>query len=237
MKFTRAAVLMCVFAGATLLHVHAQNQNQANGGRGWLASGIIVGARGQYRLPEPVYSVGYDGDWFTILSTGDRIDLPKLRPMAGYGAYIGFTSSENLREPAYILSAAWSMTTGEGDSTIGVLAFVDHEIGLDIEMLFPLHKGFAVCGQLGWDFEFFSVTNGFLPFGGTREDLLLSSFFGLDCGMGLAYVAARRLVIEAKAVVRMSSDSLASGAGSSDSLGGEIGRGEYSFELSAGWIL
>lgn len=235
MKFTRAAIFLCVFAGATLLQAHAQDQ--AKGGRGWLASGIIVGARGQYRVPEPTYSVGYDGDWFTVISTGDRIDLPMLGPMVGYGAYIGFTSSENLRDPAYVLNAAWSMTKGQGDSTIGVLAYVDHEIGLDLEMLFPMRKGFALCGQLGWDFEFFSVTDGFLPFDKSRVDLLLSSFFGLDCGIGLAYVAERRLVIEAKAVVRMSSDNLASGAGNSDSLGGEIGRGEYSFELSTGWIL
>lgn len=235
MKLTRAAILMCVFAGAILLQGHAQDQ--ARSGRGWLASGIVAGARGQYRIPETAYSVGYDGDWFTILSTGDRIDLPKLRPMLGYGAYIGFASSENLRDPAYIASAAWSMTKGEGDSTIGVLQFVDHQIGLDIEMLFPLRKGFAISGQLGWDLEFFSVTNGFLPFGGTREDLLLSSLFGLDCGIGLAYTLERRLLLEAKAVVRMASDNMASGTGSSDSLGGEIGRGEYSFELSAGWIL
>jgi hypothetical protein len=198
---------------------------------------IRSGARGQYRIPEAAHSVGYDGDWFTILATGDRIDLPKLRPMLGYGAYIGFADSENLRDPAYVVSAAWSITRGEGDSTIGILEFVDHEIGLDMEMLFPMRKGFAISAQLDWDLEFFSVTNGFLPYGGVREDLLLSSFFGLDCGIGLAYIVERRLLIEAKALIRMASDNIASGAEVSDSLGGEIGRGEYSFELSAGWIL
>jgi len=197
---------------------------------------LYAGIRGQYRIPEPTYSVGYDGGWFSIIATGDRIDIPKLGQMVGYGAFIGFTSCENNREPAYVMSAAWSMAKGSGDSSLGVLDYVDHELGLDIEMLFPVRKGFALTGQLGWDFELFSVTDGFLPFGGSREELLLWSFVGLDGGFGLAYAVDRRLLIEAKAVARMSSDNIASGSSASDSLGGEIGRGEYSFEFSMGWI-
>jgi hypothetical protein len=206
------------------------------GGRGWLASGLYAGIRGQYRIPETTYSIGYDGSWFTIIATGDRIDLPTLGPMFGYGAFIGYASSENQREPAYVFSAAWSLAKGKGDSTIGGLEYVDHEICLVFEFLFPCRKGFAIIGQFGWDFEFFSVADGFLPYGGSREDLLVSSFIGLDGGFGLAYIVDRRLLIEAKAVARMFSDNIASGELLSDSLGGEIGRGEFSFELSVGWI-
>ncbi len=234
MKYPRIVAIAVVLACAGLPQVHAQDE--VKGGRGWLASGLYAGVRGQYRIPETTYSIGYDGGWFTIIATGDRIDLPKLGPMVGYGAFVGFASCENQREPAYIVSAAWSMTKGSGDSTIGVLDYVDHEIGLDIEFLFPFRRGLAITGQLGWDLEFFSVTDGFLPFGGSREDLRISSFIGLDCGMGLAYVIKQRLLIELKALARMASDDIASGASTSDSLGGEIGRGEYSFELSAGWI-
>ena len=130
MKFSRVAIFVCVLACVGSPQVHAQDE--AKGGRGWLASGLYAGVRGQYRIPIAEYSVGYDGSWFTIVATGDRIDIPELGPMVGYGAFIGITSSENQREPAYVMSAAWSMAKGSGDSTIGVLDYVDHEIGLDI---------------------------------------------------------------------------------------------------------
>jgi hypothetical protein len=232
MKFPKMLAVLFLLCCATLLSA------QAGGGRGWLASGLYAGARGQYRLPEKTYSVGYDGSWYTLLATGDRFDLPDLGPVLGYGAFVGFTSCEGRREPAYIASAAWSMAKGSGDTAIGRLDFVDHEVSLDLEMLFPLRTpGMAFGFQFGWDFDFFSVTDGFLPFGGSREDLLVSSFVGFDCGLGMAYVIGRRLLIEAKAVVRMASDNSVSGAGVSESVDGEIGRGEFSFELSAGLVL
>jgi hypothetical protein len=215
--------------------VNAQSEDNS----GWLASGIYVGGRGQYRLPQQTeYTTGFDGQALFAAQTGDEFDTPALGNMVGYGATFGFVQCEGLHSFAVTWTAAWAMTTGSGSSAAGSLSYVNHELDLAVEGLYPLGSGFAVSAQIGWNFDFFSISNGLVPSGagGARSDLLLSSFVGFDIGAGAAYVIDRRLLIETKALYRLIGYNNASGGGASDSLGTEIGRAETAIELSAGWI-
>jgi len=230
----RVRLLYCALLFTLLAAAPLVAQSAFSRAPGWYKSGLFVGTLAQYRLHEKEYSVGYDGSFFTVVKSGNRVDLPTLGSMAGFGAVLGYSYCEGPREPAILNSIRWTMSKGAGDSAVGSLEYVDHEIGLVMEFLFPFNGGWAVTGQLGWDFQFFSISNGYLPSGGARTDLLISSFLGMEGGVGLAYVIDRRYIIEGRAVIRGFGDNIASGGGVSDSLGGETGRFEYSFELSVG---
>jgi hypothetical protein len=231
----RTVLTAAALSGLLLAGIAANAQSIGNSG--WLASGIYVGGRGQYRLPQQTeYTTGFDGQALFAAQSGDRFDTPTLGNMVGYGAGFGFVQCEGPRSFAVMWNAAWAMTTGSGSSSIGALSYVNHEVDLDVEGLYPLGSGFALSAQIGWNLDFFSISNGLLPNGGSRSTLLLSSFVGFDIGAGVAYVINRRLLIEAKALFRLIGYNSASGGGVSDSLGTEIGRGETGFELAAGWI-
>jgi hypothetical protein len=210
---------------------------QSAGNSGWLASGFYVGGRGQYRLPQSTdYTTGFDGQPLYATQSGDRFDTPDLGKGIGYGAGFGFTECEGPRSLAVMWNAAWSMAEGEGSSSIGSLGYLSHEVDLYVEGLYPLGSGFALSAQIGWNLDFFSISNGLLPYGGSRATLLLTSFVGFDIGAGAAYVLNRRLLIEAKALFRLIGYNIASGGGVSDSLATEIGRGETALEITAGWV-
>jgi hypothetical protein len=225
-----AAISAFLLAGFA---VHAQSEDKP----GWLASGTYVGGRGQYRMPQSTeYTTGFDGLPLFAAKSGDRFDTPILGKGIGYGALFGFVQCDGPRNLAVTWTAAWAMARGSGSSSVGTLSYTNHELDLAVEGLYPLGSGFAVSAQIGWNFDFFSISSGLLPSGGARGDLLLSSFVGFDIGAGAAYVIGRRLLIEAKALFRLIGYNNASGGGASDSLGTEIGRGETAVELSAGWI-
>jgi hypothetical protein len=214
---------------------------QAAGNQGWMASGIYLGGRGQYRFPQSTvsttgYTYGFDGLPLYAAATGNRFDTPILGNALGYGAGFGFVQCERPRTLAVILSADWSMSTGSASSSVGILDCVSHEVDLVAEGLYPLGAGFAISAQIGWSMDFFSIANGLLPNGGSRENLLLS-FVGLDMGAGAAYLIDRRLLLQAKYVFRFIGYNLASGSGVADSLGTEIARQEGALEFTMGWIL
>jgi hypothetical protein len=232
----RRMTIMTVALSAFLLTGFASNAQSA-GNAGWLASGVYVGARGQYRIPQTTeYTTGFDGQALFAAQSEDEFDTPVLGNMVGYGAGFGFVQCEGPRSLAVMWNAAWAMASGSVSSSFGSQSYVNHEVDLDVEGLYPLGSGFALSAQIGWNLDFFSISNGLIPHGGSKSDLLLSSFVGFDIGAGAAYVINRRLLIEAKALFRLIGYNSASGGGASDSLGTEIGRGETSFDLSAGWI-
>jgi len=205
---------------------------------GWLAEGIYLGGRGQYRIPQSTdYTTGFDGQPIYAIATGDEFDTPILANALGYGAGFGLVYCEGPRSLAGTLSADWSMSSGSGSSSAGTLSYVNHEIDLAAGALYPLGLGFALSAQIGWNLDFFSIANGLIPGGGSRESLLLSSFVGFDIGGGLAYVIDRRLLIQAKYIFRLIGYNIASGSGASDSLDTEIGRGESALEFTVGWII
>jgi hypothetical protein len=228
---TTSVLAAFLSAGIALCAQTAEN-------RGWLAEGIYLGGRVQYRIPQSTdYTTGFDGQPLFATATGDEFDTPMLTDALGYGAGFGFVYCEGRRNLAAILSADWSMSTGSGSSSVGTLNYANHEIDLAAEALYPLGAGLALSAQIGWNLDFFSIANGLLPGGGSRENLLLSSFVGFDIGGGLAYVVDRRLLIQAKYIFRLIGYNVASGSGASDSLDTEIGRGENALEFTIGWII
>lgn len=232
MEQARAAILalLLLAAGRTVLQAQSEYDD------GWLASGFYVGALGQYRIPLPAASNGYDGSYFTVIDTGDRLDTPTVGDMRAFGASIGYIICTGKQEPAFSLSASWSMTKGSGDSSIGSLSYIDHEISFDLGGLIPIRSGFALTGQIGGGIDLFTIENGLLPYGKSREDLLLASYLGFDIGAGAAYVIDRRFLVQAKTIFKIFNDNMATGEGVSDGVNDEISRAEFSFELSAGWI-
>lgn len=227
---------VCIaLAVATLLGAEAGAQSPGKGG--WMDSGLYVGVRGQYRSFETTeYTTGFDGQPMFAVDTGDEFDTPVLGPTFGYGLGFGFVQCEGPRSLAFIWKADYSLAQGTGTSSVGNLDYVSHEVDLAIEGLYPLGRGLALSAQIGWNLDFFFIAKGLVPYGGSRTDLLLTSFVGLDIGGGLAYVIDRRFLIQAKAVYRFMGYNIGSGSGVFDGLNTEIGRAETALELTAGWV-
>jgi hypothetical protein len=141
----------------------------------------------EYRIPKSTgFTTGFDGQPLYATRSGDRFDAPDLRKGIGYGAGFGIMECEGPRNLAMMRNAAWTMAEEAGSSSIGSLSYVNHEVDLYVEGLYPPGSGFARSAQIGWNLEFHSISNSLLPYGGSRATLLFTSFVGFDIGAGAA---------------------------------------------------